>query len=441
MIKPEANDKAAATPALSSRLARRLAVPDLKGRGRILIGVTSDTFGVGLVLPISLLYFVIVSPFSVATLGFLLSLSTFASLPMSIAGGEFVQRFGPKRVLVANNLCSACGYVCYYLVSAWPSQPLIFAGMLLVAVADRMFWSCWLPYLKQVSAEDGFDTWYSFMESIKAASVLSGAGLAALLLAVGGRSWVSVLVLLNIATCLVSAVLIGRASVGKASSAPAADVAHQVSWRAILRNRSYPLAAFGQLLCTPIGLLGALAFPVFYVRQWHLGAWVAPTMFAVGYLMIFTGQTVMTEAIRPVRRSHQLVAASGLGIAAMALLVVFSDTIPGPMAGTGIALAVTVLLGFSALIFFPATSTAIMELTTEENSGRVIGLFHTGTSLGIAASPALMTLLLARPVTLWWVMGLMYAAGIGMFQLSVRLSDSTDPLLHLPRLPWVTLKR
>jgi MFS family permease len=392
----------------------------LTGRGRILIAVTTDTFGVGLILPISLLYFVIVSPFAVATLGVLLSLATFVSLPMGVAGGELVQRFGPKRVLVANNLCSACGYVCYYLVGVWPSKPLVFVGMLLVAVADRMFWSCWLPYLKQLSAEGGFDTWFSFIESIKAASVLSGAGLAALLLAVGGRGQVSVLVLLNIATCVASAILIGRNPIGKSTSAPATDAARQAGWGAVLRHRSYLLAALGQFLCTPIGLLGALAFPIFYVRDWHLGAWVAPTMFAVGYLMIFAGQSAMTEAIRPVHRSIQLVAACGLGVAAMVLLIAFSGTSPGPVTGTGIALAVTALLGVSALIFFPVTSISVMDMTTEENSGRVVGLFHTGTSVGIAVAPALMASLLARPATLWWVMALMNAAGMGLFQLAIR---------------------
>ncbi len=406
--------------AQSARLARRLGLPNLAGRGRILLAVTTDTFGVGLILPISLLYFVIVSPFSVVTLGFLLSVATFVSLPMSVTGGELVQRFGPKRVLVANNLCSACGYVCYYLVAVWPSQALVFGGMLLVAVADRMFWSCWLPYLKELSAEGGFDTWFSFIESIKAASVLSGAGLAALLLAVGGHGRVSVFVLLNIATCVASAILIGCNPIGRSTPAPAIDEARQVGWGAVLRNRSYTLAALAQFLCTPIGLLGALAFPVFYVRDWHLGAWVAPTMFAVGYLLIFTGQSPMTKAIRPVRRPVQLIAACGLSVSAMLVLIAFSGTSPRPMAGTGIALAVTVLLGISALIFFPVTSTSVMDMTTEQNSGRVVGLFHTGTSLGIAVSPALMTSLLARPVTLWWVMALMNVAGIGLFLLAIR---------------------
>lgn len=404
-----------------ARIERRLGIPSLTGRGRILVAVTTDTFGVGLFLPISLLYFVIVSPFAAERLGFLLSLATFASLPMGIVAGELVQRFGPKRLLVANNLCSATGYLCYLLVGVWPRQPLIFAGMLLVAFADRMFWSCWLPYVKQLSTEgDDFDSWFSFIEGIKAACMLAGAGLAALLLAAGDRRQVSILVSLNIVTCLVSAVLIGRDPIGAAGYTPAADRSRQVGWGAVLRDRRFSLAALGQFLSTPIGLLGVIAFPVFYVRDWHLGAWVAPTMYAVGNLMTFAGQSAMTEVMRALRRPLRLVLACGFGAAAMALLVASSTPAPGPAAGASIALTVTTLLGISGLIFFPAVNAAVMDMATERNSGRVVGLFHTGTSAGVALAPALMTGLLAHPASLWWVMALMYAAGTAAFHLAIR---------------------
>jgi MFS family permease len=148
-------------------------------------------------------------------------------------------------------------------------------------------------------------------------------------------------------------------------------------------------------------------------------------MFAIGNLMVFTGQSAMTAAMRPVRRSVQLAAACALGVAGMALLLTFSGPAPWLAAGIVIAFAVTVLLCLSGLIFFPATSTAVMEMTTKYNSGRVVGFFHTGTSLGIALAPALMAALMTHPATLWWVMALMDVAGMGAFQLAIQMHRRT----------------
>jgi MFS family permease len=397
--------------------AERLGLPSPRGRWRVIGAVLTDTFGVGLLFPISLLYFTLVTHYSVARIGLLLTVATFASLPAGLLGGQLVDRYGPGKVLVANNLCSAVGYVGYYLANR---TVVIFAGMFLVAVADRMFWSSWLPYLRQVATHDRFDTWFAFLEALKAACLGLGAGVAGLLLAMGGHAALRVLVLINIATCLVSAVLISlqrlptrRQAEDGAPPAP--------GWRPVLRDARILAISAGQMLFTPISLVGTTALPVFYVREWHMGTWTGSALFMFASAVFFLTQSYVVKAVRNIEPVLVLIIACGLYCAAMALLFVFSLFYrPAPGTGLVLALATMTLVVSGIMLYFPTSSSVLMSMVTDQTSGRATGVFHTGTSIAMAATPLLMGGLLGTPSYLWAVLAIATAGGTACFAWAAR---------------------
>lgn len=405
-------------------MAQRLGIPPLRGRWPVLIAIALDTLGAGLLLPISLLYFAIVTDESITRLGLLLSLAMFLALPTGLLGGGLVDRFGAKRVMVVNNLCAAAGYVGYYVVS---NETVIFAGMFLVAVGECMFWSCWLPYVKGLAAEDGFDTWFAFIEATKAGCLVLGAGLTTLFLAAAGNNSVRILVLLNIATCLIAAVIVGRHPV---SAAPATDFQRHAGWGSILRDPRYTLMAVGQLLSTPIGLLGGLALPVFFARDWRLPTWTGPAMFALSNVMTLVLQPPVTRLVRPVPPSKLLAATAVLCVVSMALLFTFTGGAgPGTQIGMAVAVASTVVLTIAGILYFPTTNATLMASVTDHNAGRVSALFHTGTSVSAALSPGIVGVLLNMPAFLWTIMAGLNVAGIVCFELALRVRPRTaDPI-------------
>lgn len=403
--------------------AARLGIPPLRGRASVVLAIVMDTFGVGLMLPISLLYFTIVTDVSVARLGLLMSVAMFLALPTGLLGGVLVDRFSAKHVMVANNLLSAAGYCGYYFAS---NEAVIFAGVLLVAVSEAVFWACWMPYIKGLAANDGFAIWFAFIEAAKAGCLVLGAGLTAVFLASADPSAARVLVLANIATSLVAAVLIGRhriSGVPAKSSAPdPVGVLRRSAtrWSDILRDRRYVAMTAGQFLATPISLLGGLAFPVFFVQHWHLPAWTGPALFALSNLMVLIVQPPFTRLVRNVSHRTLLVWSAVLAVLGMALLAVPVPAGSALAVGIVVALVSIVVLTMSGIIFFPTTNTALSASVTEHNAGRVTALFHTGTSVATACTPVVVGALFGFPNLLWIVVTLLYLAGVTCFQVALR---------------------
>jgi MFS family permease len=397
--------------------AEKLGLPSPAGRWRVVGAVVTDTFGTGLIFPISLLYFTLVTHYSVVLIGSLLTIATFASLPFGLVGGQLADRFGPGKVLVANNLCSAIGYIGYYLADR---TYVIFVGMFLVAVADRMFWSSWPPYLRLVAAGDRYDTWFAFIEALKMGCLGLGAGLAGLLLGVGGHTAVRALVLINIATCLVSAVLVSLQRLPARRAASAEQRQPRSSWRPVLTDVRIVAMAAGQLLGTPVSLLGAIALPVFYVRAWHLGAWVGPTLFLIASVVFFLSQSITIKVVRNVKPIAVLTLSCGFFCAAMAILVVFSSYYH-PARGLAflLALVVTIIIAFGIMLNFPTSNSVLMSMVSDQTTGRATGLFHTGTAVAMAISPFLMSRLLGTPSELWIVMAAGTVASTACFALAI----------------------
>ncbi|HXM56032.1 MAG TPA: MFS transporter [Candidatus Dormibacteraeota bacterium] len=395
----------------------RLGVPDVRGRGPQIGAVVVDTLGVGLFLPVSLLYFTIATDVPVASIGSALSLGAVLALPMGLLGGTLVDRSSARAVMVLNNLLAAAGYV-LYTVSGGVAT--IFAGALLIGTADRLFWACWPPYVTRLAGEDPFDQWFAFLEGMKAACFAVGAGAGSLLLAAGGGQAVRLLPLLNVVSCVVAAALFLSRPDGPRKTPAAARPAVRpgatgdaVSWSAVL-GPGHLLLALGQVFFAPIWLLGNLALPVFYIRAWGLRPWLPSALFALSCVVVFLAQTPAVNAVRRVPRPRVIGLAAVAVSAAMALLLAVQATgTRSPAVHLGTSVGVAVLLATGYLLYMPAANALAMEATTDGTRGKVAALFDVGTAIAAALAPAAMGLLVAtRAPSLWW--GTVVFAGLGV---------------------------
>lgn len=394
-------------------VARRLGVPpEVGARSGLIVAVVGDTIGVGLMLPISLLYFTLTTDLPLARIGLLLTLATLLSLPMGLVAGELTQRFGAKQVMVANNVVSALGFVAYYFDH---NALMVFLGAFVVSSADRMYWSCWPPYLRGLPGDNPFDTWFPFLEALKAGCMAAGAGLTALFLGVVGSDLIKVLVLVNIATCLLSSVLLARQPVREVVER--GPVAHtRTGWAEVFGDLRYPLLAVGQALMTPLGLVSAIAFPVFFVRDWGMDTWIGPFVFTLGALFTFFAQSAVAARIPP--RARGRVVTTGSLLAGLSMTIMLVATLAGPPApglAVPVAVAVIVVLCFAGTLILPTTNSILMDSVTDRNAARVTAVFHTGTSVAMAVSPAMMSWLLAAPAALWVVLAALSLAGATCF--------------------------
>ncbi|MGX6743841.1 MFS transporter [Streptomyces xantholiticus] len=410
----------------SQRLLSRWGMPPLEGRGRPLLSVVLDTFGASLFLPVSLLFFLGTTDLSAARIGLLLTVSTLLSLPFGVLAGEVVQRLGPTRCMIFNNVGAAAGYALYLVADG---EAGIFTGMLVVALAERLFLACWPPFLKQLATGSSFETWFSFLESLKAGCFVAGGAIVALVVSDDNVTAMKWLIGCNIVSSLAGAAILLRfRPTGTFRQESRGQGTRE--WLALLRDRPSLLLGLGNILFAPVLLMSSFVFPIVFVRDWGQPAWLVPALITFAYVLVMLAQPPVTRLTSRWPRSVSLIGCTVTTCAALALLLAFSRTgtaAPAPMPGLVVAVLVTILLTVTGMLYFPHVNAILLDLAGPSGVGRSAAFFHTGTTLGNAVAPAFLTWLIAGPEVLWTVLAAISLASLCCLLTADRLAPTAPP--------------
>lgn len=401
----------------------RFGIPSLTGFGTVTTAVVVDTIGVGLMLPLSLLYFTLTTDIGIGPLGATLTAATALSLPAGLVGGALTDRFGAKPAMVINNLISGLGYLLFLFADR---LAIIFVGMLLVACADRMYWSCWSSYVHEISQGRPFERWFALLESIKAACMGVGSLLSGTVLAVSAVTGARALVLINVVTCVAAAALflVQRPTPGRVVAATAAEDDEEPEllqaikgWRAVLRNPTYLLLSLGQALLSPILLLPTVMLPVLLFTSWDMPAWVASLIFGLNTGLAAILQTPTSFAVRRWARATTI----GVAAALLAITLLALALLPGgrtPLSWVAVAV-LGVVLAVVDVLYMPPANALIAEAAPDAIRGRAIAVFHTASALGVTLFPLVFGLLMtSSPGLLWLLVAGSTLAGAGCFALA-----------------------
>lgn len=99
-------------------------------------------------IPLNFLFFLLTTDLTVQQVGYGTSLATLLSLPVAPLAGIAVDRWGPKASLVANNLISTVGFLCYLLVD---SQASLVVVLFVVLCAERLYWVAWPAFVADLA--------------------------------------------------------------------------------------------------------------------------------------------------------------------------------------------------------------------------------------------------------------------------------------------------
>lgn len=407
---------------LGSRAAE--AFSELRKTGRVSTAVFTDTIGVGLIAPISLLYFTLTTDISIGSLGVALTLATLASLPIGLLGGWVVDRFGVKAAMVSNNLVSGIGFILYLFAQ----EPIgVFFALFVVASSERVYWASWSSYVESLSDGRPFERWFAFLEAVKAGAMGIGALVGAVILAPGGILAANVVVILNVATCFFSAVLFATQPI--VQSKPSADALEEPELLGALRGftevvrdpKSLSVAA-GALLLSPIMLLPNAAISIVLVQQWQMPASVASVLFALNLGVVALLQTTITHMIRYRSRSGVIWISAGLIVVVVAPLTFLNDP-SVPVAWTYVVVA-GLILGFVDTLYLPATNALMVQIPPEARRGRSVAVSQTAAAIGMALFPLLLVLLSGQFAWVMWVVtATAVVCGAAFYSLSVRGAD------------------
>ncbi|WP_313904910.1 MFS transporter [Streptomyces sp. IB201691-2A2] len=389
-------------------------------RWPLLAAVAVDSLGTGLYLPLSMLYFLRVTDLDLAAIGVLVSVSNALTLPVPLAVGRLVDRFGPRLVVAGGQAVQGLGFLLYLTVSGAGS---LVTAVLVTSVGLRVYWSSVFTLIADQADAEGAgakDHWFARTGMMRETGAGGGALLAGAVLAAGSARVYDGLILASALAFLAAALAVVLAVPSTPHAPPPAE--GSFGYRALLRDRPY-LALIGT--CTIFALCSsflALSLPVYVVQGLSGPDWAPGPLLALNTLLLATCTAAVTRFVRRrCTRVRAMAWAGGLwtlwcGASAAAVLLPSRALVP-------FLVAVVVCYTVAEMTYGPASNALAAEAAPPGSRGTYLAAFQYSFVGADILAPALFGLLFSHGRQLpWLAVGLLAALGaVLMLRLEHRL--------------------
>ncbi len=364
-------------------------------------------------MPVSMLYFLAVTPLSLIQVGAALSLASFVSLPAGPVIGSLVDRLGAKRVLLAGNALQALGFAAYLLVDSFAGVAL---WTIVVTLGRTAFWGSYGTIVAAISAPGERERWFGFLGALRNVGFAVGGLASGLAVSVDTDAAFQAVVAVNAVSYLVAFWLllaVPETVAGRHQSLPG-------DWRTVLADRSYRLLVVAQVCYSLPMMILNIALPVYAVTVLGLPGWIIGVVFTINCLMVGFGQGLVVNALTGRVRFRVLLLTQGAFVASY---VVFLGASALSLA---VATVVVVLGGviytMAELLGGPVLAALSAEAAPAHLRGRYLSLIQLAWNLSSTIGPVLFAWLLERGAApLWLVMtGLAVVATV----VAVRLGEA-----------------
>lgn len=366
----------------------RLGLPSLRGRPgarSFFAAMVVDSIGVGLYIPVSLLYFTKVAGIPLGTVGWCLSVAGLLTLPLPLVIGRLVDRYGSKLVVVAGTAMQGVAFGGYLFVrSAIP----LFVFALCAMIGMRLYWSSVFTLVADLAPAEERDRWYALGSASRNIGLGFGSLVAAAMLAIGGTAVYQLVVGSNAVTCLLAAALVATRVPNrrhhekpKTAETPAKNAGSPLR---DLPFMSYTVLNTVAAIC--VTMLGT-GLPVYLDSGLHAPGWVVGALSAVNITLLALVQTAVIHLVRKVRRSRVIVLAAVLwalwgGLMAVAFTL--------PAGWVVIAFLFVIMLAYcgAELLHGPTSSALAAEASPPAARGRYLSVFQLSFAIANVIAPA-----------------------------------------------------
>ena len=387
----------------------RLGFPPV-GRHRRFVGAMGiDALGSGVWAPVTMLYFLAVTPLSLTRIGVALSLAAALTLPLALLAGQVVDRVGPKQMMLAGNLLQAVGFAAYPLAH----DPLgVFLVVLVSATGRTAFWGSFAPLVVAITEPGEREQWFGFVGALRNAGFAVGGLLAGLAVSIGTGAVYQAVVLLNAVSYVAALALL--AGVRTVSPPPAHTLPG--GWGVVLRDRGYRWLVAANLPYALGGMVLTYAVPVYLVRMLLLPGWLSGGVFVLNTVLVGLGQGLVVRRMTGHVRAR-IVALSLLLIAGSSVLLYLASPATrhvSEAAALVVVLAATVVFTFGEMAGGPVLATLASEAPPVHLRGRFQAVYQFSWNAASTLAPGLFGWLLSRgALATWGVATLLAVAGAG----------------------------
>lgn len=383
-----------------STLGARLGFPSIGPHRRFVTAIAVDAVGSGVFMPVTILYFLAVTPLTLVEIGAAISIASAVAMPAGPVIGAWVDRIGAKRMLLLGNLLQAAGFLAYLVTeSFWP----VVVWTAVVAVGRTAFWGSYGNIVAVISAPGERERWFGFLGALRNVGFAIGGVASGVAVAIGTDLAFLIVVALNAASYVASFwLLLAVPDVhGEARASNTPIEAPTGSWMTVLRDRPYRLLVVAQIgYAMPMMVLN-VALPVYLVEVLDLPGWITGAIFTINCLMVGFGQGLVVNAMTGRVRWRLLVvtqlvfAASYAGFWALAALPVW--------AAVGLSVLAGMVYTLAELTGGPVHAALSAEAAPEHLRGRYLSLIQLSWNLSSTVAPVAFAWLLAQGAAPLWL--------------------------------------
>ena len=392
----------------------RLGFPAVGDHRRFVTAIGVDALGSGVFMPLSMLYFLTVTPLSLLEVGTAISVAAFSSLPAGPLIGALVDRLGAKRVLLAGNVLQGVGFAAYLVADSFAS---VLLWTVVVTLGRTAFWGSYGNIVAAISRPGERETWFGFLGALRNVGFAVGGLASGAALAVGTESAFHAVVAVNATTYALALLLL----LSVPDAHPAGGRSLPGTWATVLADRPYRLLVVAQAgYSLPMMILN-FALPVYVVEVAHLPGWSVGVVFTINCIIVGLGQGLVVRAMTGRVRFRVLLLTQALFVASYAVFLA-AGALP-----VAVAVAVMVLGGMvytlAELTGGPVLAALAAEAAPDHLRGRYLSLIQVAWNVSGTAAPVTFAWLLDRGAApLWLVMtGVAAVSALVVVRLGARM--------------------
>jgi len=367
------------------------------GRSRIalLVALGVDNVGTGLFLPLALVFATRVVGLGVDTAGTAVAAGGLLGFAVPPVAGRLSHRLGPRLVVVLAQVVQAGGAI-GYLLAGGVGGVLVAAALL--AVGTQLFYCSVFVMVADASSESAMERPFARVGMVRAAAFGLGNLTAAVALAAGGTAALPWLVVADVLTYAVAALLLAR----YVETPPVDHGAAPVGTLAVARDRRYLALIVSSALLGLTMDVALLGGPVYVLDVLDGPVWLPGALLATSTGLSSVLGVRVVVLLRPFRRTRALQAGS-LVFAVWAALMASLQVVPHAVLVPA-AWAVWVLVVAGNKVVYPVAGALSEALPPRELRATYMATYQYAFTAAQVAAPAVVALFAVRGWLPWAVL-------------------------------------
>jgi MFS family permease len=375
-------------------LARASIVPDSRVGRRLALAALVDSFGTGMFLTGSAIYFTRIMGLSPTQVGVGLSVAGLVGLVLSVPLGVLGDRLGPGRVYVALQLWRGLGYAAYLMVSGFPGFVLTATA---IEIGDAALPAVFQAMVSLAVPEEGRMATLARLRAVRNLGFGLGAVVATGVLALGSRPAFLALVSANAVAVLLGALLL-RYGTGVTLLR-----ARAVTRKLELAKDGYYLAAalLNGVLSIHMSLL-FIGLPLWLSSHTRVPVVLIGVLVAINTVMAVTLQAPFAVRAERLSGAADCMVWAGFALAGFSIAAFLMGQVQVVAVAALLAVVAVVMLTCAELWQSAGGWAISYELAPPGRQTQYLATFQLGTAVQVTAGPAIVVGLVF-PHTAGWL--------------------------------------